>query len=398
MHASSLIHARFPFAVAGIAYGALTGSYAESRKKQTWTRRSALQFHARRVGNAGGETKRETLVTLRSFRLFVLLLLAAGPGLASAQLPVRAGYFPNISHSQALVGRQQGDFERSLGPGFRVQWKQFNAGPSVIEAIFAGALDIAYIGPSPTLNGYIQSRGEALRIVAGASSGGASLVVREGAGIQKASDFHGKRVASPQLGNTQDVALRSWLHSQGLATTDKGGDVQVLPLANPDQLTLFLKGQLDAAWAPEPWVTRLIHEGHGRLFIDERQLWPNGQFVTAQIIVRTEFLRQHPEVVRQWLRTHIQVTEWINAHPAEAKRLINAEIQKDTGKSLPAFELDEAFGRLTPTWDPQRASLNASAMASVQAGLLHRLPELSGMYDLTLLNQVLAEEKKKVIP
>jgi NitT/TauT family transport system substrate-binding protein len=329
---------------------------------------------------------------------FVIALLLASAGVARGQLPVRVGYFPNISHAQALVGRSQGAFERSLGPGFRVEWRQFNAGPSVIEAIFAGALDMAYIGPSPTLNGYIQSRGEALRVVAGASSGGASLVVREGAGIQKASDFHGKRVASPQLGNTQDVALRSWLHSQGLTATDKGGDVQVLPLANPDQLTLFLKGQLDAAWAPEPWATRLIHEGHGRLFLDERQLWPNGQFVSAHLIVRTEFLRRHPEVVKQWLRAHVEVTDWINAHPADAKRLLNAEIQKDTGKALPAAELDEAFARLTPTWNPLRASLAASALASVQNGQLRRLPDLSALYDLTLLNQVLAEKKKKVIP
>ena len=199
---------------------------------------------------------------LKHIRFVVLLLAVAPISMINAQVEVRAGFFPNISHPQALVGKAQGTFERSLGPGFRVEWKQFNAGPSVIEAIFAGALDLAYIGPSPTLNGYIQSHGDALRVVGGACSGGASLVVREGAGIAKASDFHGKRVASPQLGNTQDVALRAWLHSQGLATTDKGGDVQVLPLANPDQLTLFLKGELDAAWAPEPWATRLIDEGH----------------------------------------------------------------------------------------------------------------------------------------
>jgi NitT/TauT family transport system substrate-binding protein len=335
--------------------------------------------------------------TLNRPWLASLLLAIAFTGAVQAQLPVRAGYFPNISHPQALVGKEQGAFERSLGPGFRVEWKQFNAGPSVIEAIFAGALDLSYIGPSPTLNGYIQSHGDALRVVAGACSGGASLVVREGANIHKASDFHGKRVASPQLGNTQDVALRAWLHSQGLATVDKGGDVQVLPLANPDQLTLFLKGEIDAAWAPEPWATRLIDEGHGRLFLDERTLWPNGQFVTAHLIVRTEFLRQHPEVVRQWLRTHVEVTDWINAHPDEAKRELNNEIQKDTGKALPPAELSEAFSRLTPTWDPLRGTLATSAQSSVEAGFLHKLPDLSGLYDLTLLNQVLAEKKKKVI-
>ena len=267
----------------------------------------------------------------------------------------------------------------------------------MIEAIFAGALDLSYIGPSPALNGYIQSHGEALRVVAGACSGGASLVVREGANIHKVSDFHGKRIASPQLGNTQDVALRAWLHSQGLATADKGGDVQVLPLANPDQLTLFLKGEIDAAWAPEPWATRLIDEGHGQLFLDERTLWPKGQFATAIVIVRTEFLHQHPEVVRQWLRTHVELTDWIKAHPDEAKREINNEIQKGTGKALPPVELSEAFSRLAPTWDPLRGTLAASAQSSVDAGFLHKLPDLSGLYDLTLLNQVLAEKKKKAI-
>ena len=329
--------------------------------------------------------------------LAILLLVVISAGTMQAQLPVRVGYFPNISHPQALVGKAQGAFERSLSPGYRVEWKQFNAGPSVIEAIFAGALDLAYIGPSPTLNGYIQSHGDALRVVAGACSGGAALVVREGANIHKVSDFHGKRIASPQLGNTQDVALRSWLHSQGLATVDKGGDVQVLPLANPDQLTLFLKGEIDAAWAPEPWATRLIDEGHGRLFLDERKLWPNGQFVTALLIVRTDFLHQHPEVVRQWLRTHVELTDWIKAHPDEAKREMNNEIQKDTGKALPPAEMNEAFSRLTPTWDPLRSTLAASAQASVAAGVLHKLPDLSGLYDLTLLNQVLTEKKKKVI-
>jgi len=334
---------------------------------------------------------------VKLFRSVSLLMVSAVAMTACAQLPVRVGYFPNISHSQALVGRSQGAFERSLGPGFRVEWKQFNAGPSVIEAIFAGALDLAYIGPSPSLNGSIQSHGEALRVIAGACSGGASLVVREGAGIQKAADFRGKRIASPQLGNTQDVALRSWIHAQGLVTTDKGGDVQILPLANPDQLTLFLKGQLDGAWAPEPWATRLIHEGHGRLFLDERQLWPQGQFVSTQLIVRTEFLRQHPDVVRQWLRAHVELTDWINAHPSETKQLLNAEIQKDTGKSFPVTELDEAYARLTPTWDPLRASLAHSAQASVQAGLLRRMPDLSKFYDLSILNQVLSEKKKKGI-
>jgi NitT/TauT family transport system substrate-binding protein len=313
-------------------------------------------------------------------------------------LTLRAGYFPNVTHAQALVGRATGKFEKTLGPGVHVDWKEFNAGPSVSEAIFAGALDLAYIGPTPTIAGYTRSRGEALRVIAGAMSGGAALVVRPGAGIQKPEDFRGKKVASPQLGNTQDVALRSWLLSHGLKPSEKGGDVQIVPIANPDQLTLFAKGELDAAWAPEPWVARLIQEGGARLFVDERDLWPNHQFVTAHLIVRTSFLREHPDLVKNWLRAHVELTQWINANPAEAKQVLNQQIKKDTGKLLPLKVLDEAFSRLQPTYDPIRTSLLKSVQQSYDAGFLGReRPDISGLYELSLLNQVLREKKASPI-
>jgi NitT/TauT family transport system substrate-binding protein len=316
---------------------------------------------------------------------------------ASTQAVIRVGYFPNISHPQALVGQAQNAFQKSLGPNVQVEWHPFNAGPAAIEALYAGVIDLTYIGPSPTINGYVQSHGAALRVIAGACSGGAGLVVRDGAGINTSADFHGKRVASPQLGNTQDVALRAWLHSQGLKTIDKGGDVQVEPLPNPDQLTLFQRNSLDAAWAPEPWATRLIQEGHGRLFLDERTLWPDGEFVSAHLIVRTQYLQQHPFLVKAFLRTHVELTDWINAHPDEAKALINQQIKKDTGKALAPAVIDEAWSRLTPTYDPLRASLIHSAQESFDAGSIKSLPDLSNLYDLTLLNQVLAEMKKKAI-
>ncbi len=257
---------------------------------------------------------------------------------------------------------------------------------------------MTYIGPNPAISGYVRSNGEALRIVAGATSGGAALVVRNDSGIQKAEDFHGKKVASPQMGNTQDVALRAWLKANGLKTTDKGGDVQVIPLANPDQLTLFVKKELDAAWAPEPWATRLIKEGNGRLFLDERTLWPNGQFITAHLIVRTQFLKEHPDLVKNWIRAHVELTEWISGHLPEAKKLLNQQIQKETGKALPDAVLEEAFGRLQVTYDPLRASLMNAARSAFDAGFLGRqMPDLSSLYDLSLLNQVLAEKGKKAI-
>jgi NitT/TauT family transport system substrate-binding protein len=335
-------------------------------------------------------------MTRRLFPGIFLLLL--GGLLAPAQTVVRVGAFPNVTHPQAMVGKGSGWFAKAMGSKVKIEWKSFNAGPSAIEALFAGAIDMTYIGPNPAISGYVRSNGEALRIVAGATSGGAALVVRNDSGIQKPEDFHGKKVASPQMGNTQDVALRAWLKSHGMRSADKGGDVQVIPLANPDQLTLFVKKELDAAWAPEPWATRLIKEGNGRLFLDERTLWPNGQFITAHLIVRTQFLKEHPELVKDWIRAHVELTDWINGHIPEAKKLLNQQIAKETGKALPDAVLDESFGRLQVTYDPLRSSLMNAAKSAFDAGFLgHDMPDLSSLYDLSLLNQVLAEKGKKTI-
>src|SRR6201993_104208 len=333
-------------------------------------------------------------------------LLAAGAlavflsvfAFGQSAITVRVGAFPNITHPQAMIGKPNGAFEKALGTNVKIEWKTFNAGPSAIEALFAGAIDMTYIGPNPTISGYVRSNGEALRVIAGASSGGAALVVRNDSGIQQPADFHGKKVASPQLGNTQDVALRAWLKANGLKTTDKGGDVQIVPLANPDQLTLFLKKDLDAAWAPEPWATRLIREGNGHVFLDERTLWPNGQFVCANLIVSTKFLKEHPDLVKNWLRAHVELTEWINGHLPAAKKILNQQIQKETGKALPDVVLDEAFGRVQVTYDPLRYSLLSAAKSAYDAGFLGRqMPDLSGLYDLSLLNLVLSEKGKRAI-
>lgn len=317
---------------------------------------------------------------------------------AHSQITIRVGAFPNITHAQAMVGKANGWFENAMGSQVKVQWTSFNAGPSAIEALFAGAIDMTYVGPNPAINGYVRSNGEALRVVAGAASGGASLIVRNDAGINKPEDFRGKRVASPQFGNTQDVALRNWLKQHGMKTTDKGGDVQVIPMANPDQLTLFLKKDLDAAWAPEPWATRLIHEGTGHLFVDERTLWPNGQFVIGLLVVSTKFLGAHPELVKRWITAHIELTDWISAHPNEAKKLLNVQIQHETGKALPAAVLDEAFSRMQVTYDPLHSALNAAAQQAFDDGFLGRqMPDLSHLYDLRLLNEVLAEKKRRTL-
>jgi NitT/TauT family transport system substrate-binding protein len=302
---------------------------------------------------------------------------------------IRVGYFPNLTHAQALVGLSRGDFATALGPGVKIETTVFNAGPSVIEALFAKRIDLAYVGPNPAINGYVQSQGKALRIVAGAMSGGASLVVRNDAAITSPADLDGKRIASPQLGNTQDVALRAFLAKHGLKPRENGGTVEIIPTPNAQIIDLIRTRQLDGAWLPEPWASRLIVEGGCRVLVDERDLWPNGDFVTAQIIVRTEYLEAHPEVVRAWLNAHVLVTVWVAGHPEEAKQIVNAEIKKLTGTLVSKQVLDAAWSRMRPTYDPIEPSLIQCANAAYAAGFLRDRPDLNGIYDLSLLRDVI---------
>jgi sulfonate transport system substrate-binding protein len=305
---------------------------------------------------------------------------------------MRVGYFPNITHSQALVGVARGDFQKVLGSDVTLDVKIFNAGPSVIEALFAGQIDLSYIGPNPAINGYVQSKGEALRVIAGATSGGAAFVVRPDANIAKPEDLAGKKLASPQLGNTQDVALRAYLAEHGLKLAEKGGNVQVTPTDNPQILDLFRQKQIDGAWVPEPWASRLMVDGGGKLFLDERDLWPGGDFVTANIIVSTKFLKEHPDLVKAWLRAHVEVTQWELANPDQAKQISNDEIKRLTGKALAKEVIDGAWSRMRITYDPISVSLFKSADAAYTAGFLKEKPNLSGIYDLKLLNEVLKEK------
>jgi NitT/TauT family transport system substrate-binding protein len=315
---------------------------------------------------------------------------ASGGG-AAEEVTLRLGYFPNITHAQPLVGLERGTYVEELGSNVTLETKTFNAGPSAIEALFAGAIDATYIGPNPAINGYVQSEGKDLRIIAGATSGGALLIVRPDANINTPADFANKKVATPQLGNTQDVALRAWLQENGLKDRDHGGNVQVIPTANADTLNLFQRGEIDAAWVPEPWGTRLVQEAGGRVFLDERDLWPDGDFVVAHLIVRTKFLEEHPDVVEDLLRAHVQTTEWINANAEEAKRLVNAGIEKVTNAPLPDAVINAAWENQTVTNDPIASSLRKSADDAFALGYLEDEPDLSDIYVLEPLNKVLAE-------
>jgi NitT/TauT family transport system substrate-binding protein len=308
----------------------------------------------------------------------------------AAPVAVRLGFFPNITHSQALIGLARGDFAEALGFAYTVQPIQFNAGPSAIEALFAGQIDLAYIGPNPAANGFVRSQGEALRVIAGATSGGAGLVGRPGTMLAATLDLSGAKIATPQLGNTQDIALRAYLLDNGLQSAEKGGTVQVLPVENPQILDLFRLGQIDGAWVPEPWASRLVVEGGGTLLIDERDLWPDGQFATAVVIVATPFLEAHPQAVRAWLEAHVAITLWERDNAAEAQSLVNGEIERFTGKALPPEVLRQAWSRLEPTYDPLAATIQTSAQHAYEVGYLTEAPHLTGLVDLTLLNEVLA--------
>lgn len=306
---------------------------------------------------------------------------------------LRLGYFPNINHAQAVLGIGNGDFQKALGPNIELKPFVFNAGPTAIQALFGKQLDALYVGPNPSINGYVISGGKDLKIVAGAASGGAVFVVRNDSGIESPKDFAGKNFASPQLGNTQDVALRKYLLDNGYQTKEHGGNVQVTPAANADILTLLLKKEVDGAWVPEPWGERFIKEANSHLFKDERGLWPDGKFVTANIVVRSDYLKDNPDVIEKLLGAHINETQWINTHKDEALAKFNSELKRLTTQTIPADALKQSLTRLELTWDPITSSLYKSAENAFDIGFLGKTkPNLVGIYDLTLLNKVLKEK------
>jgi NitT/TauT family transport system substrate-binding protein len=321
---------------------------------------------------------------------------AGGAATTSGEkVTLRLGYFPNITHATALVGIQKGIFADKLGPNVTLKTSSYNAGPAAIEALFGDAVDATYVGPNPAINGYAQSKGEALRIISGATSGGAALVVKPE--IKSAADLKGKTLATPQLGNTQDVALRTWLKSSGLKTdTSGGGDVSIKPQDNSTTLTAFKQNQLQGAWVPEPWATRLVQEGGGKVLVDERTLWPQGQFVTTQLIVSTKFLNAHPDAVKRLLEGQVAASDYVNKNPADAQKAANDAIQAVTQTRLSDAVVAAAWKNMTFTNDPVASSLATSAQNAENLGLLDKA-DLSGIYDLDPLNQVLAENGQQAV-
>ncbi len=307
-------------------------------------------------------------------------------GTPAAEL--RLGYFPNVTHATALYGDATGTFAEALGDT-RLTTQQFSAGPSAVEALFGGALDATYIGPNPAINAFVQSRAEggAIRIVAGATSGGASLVVRPG--IDSVEDLRGTRIASPQTGGTQDIALRSYLAENGYEVAANGaGEVTVVAQENAVTLAAFSAGEVDGAWLPEPWASRLVLEAGAQVLVDEKDLWPGGEFVTTHLVVRTDYLREHPQTVQALIEGSVAANEAIAADPEAAKAVVGKALGELTGTPLPPAVLDRAFAGLSTTDDPVAASLATSAEHAFATGLVPEA-ELQGIYDLTLLREVL---------
>ncbi|WP_159802331.1 ABC transporter substrate-binding protein [Arthrobacter zhaoguopingii] len=313
---------------------------------------------------------------------------AADPGGQDRPEEIRLGYFPNLTHAPALVAEAEGLYDEHLD-GVDLRTQTFSAGPEAIEALFSGAIDMTVIGPNPTINGFTQSQGKALKVLAGVASGGAGLVVRPG--IDSAEDLEGATLATPQLGNTQDVALRTWLEGEGLtADTEGGGDVSIKPQENSAALQSFVAGNIDGAWVPEPWLTRLIEEGDGRLLVDEGELWPDGRFVVANLVVRTEFLEEHPDTVQAVLEGHLDALAFMEEDPEGAQKIFNDKIEELTGQRVKDEYLEAAWGNVEFTFDPLPETLVTGAGHAVSVGLLEKV-ELEGLYALDPLNTVLED-------
>lgn len=325
--------------------------------------------------------------SLLLFALAGLAMLGAGckrdQPASGAHAPLRLGFFPNITHAQALVGNAEDTFSSQPGVG-RLEVKQFNAGPAAMEALVAGSLDVSYVGSGPAINTFLKA-GRELRIIAGAVNGGAVLVVKS---AKSAAELKGKKLASPQLGNTQDISLRYWLKQQGLATNLQGtGDVQIVPLSNPDILGQFLNGGIEGAWVPEPWGARMVAEGGGHILVDERDLWPDKRFPTTVIVTTRKVLETQRPRIAALLRAHVQLTERWKDDPASFSTAVNAAFGRLTHKPMPGPIVKDAFSRLEPSLDPVPSALATAAQHAKELGFTTDA-DITGLVDLSVLNEV----------
>jgi NitT/TauT family transport system substrate-binding protein len=323
---------------------------------------------------------------VKKLRLILLYLTAtvvvmlSAPPLRAQTITLRFGHFPNITHMQALVAhnlsrQSKGWFEQRLGGDAKVEWYVYNAGPSVMEAFFTKSIDLTYVGPNPAINAYAKSRGDEVRIVAGAAEGGSALVIQGDSLLKTAADFRGKKIATPQLGNTQDVAARAWLAAGGLTIRQTGGDAQVLPTANPDQLLLFKQRLLDGVWTVEPWISRLELEAGGKVLVDDSAA------ITTVLATRADFLVNQREIVKKIVAAHVELTEWIKNNPAEAQRLAREELFAETRTDVSADLIARSFGRIRFTSAISSQVLNAAVTSAQSVGFLRGAPDLARLVE-----------------
>ena len=300
---------------------------------------------------------------------------------------IRVAFFPSIGHIIPIVGLEEKIFEKGIGEEKQIETKLFDSGPQVIESIFSGSIDVAYVGPGPIINGFLKSDGKDIKILSGAASGGASFIIQPNSGLESLENFDGKRIASPQISNSQDVSLRYYLESHGLKSVEKGGTVFVLNISNPDIYTLFAKGDIDGAWVPEPWATILVQELDGIRLFNEEKLWPNEEFASVLLIVRTKYLENNPETVQKWVESHEKTVTWINSNPNKSKSLFSNFLMDYMGKSLPTKIIDESFSNITITSDPIKNSVIIFAERADSLGYLGRDGyNLDGIFYNAVLN------------
>ena len=315
----------------------------------------------------------------------IILLSVLGIALSSTDTSnenkVRIAYFPNIGHAIPIVGIEKGFFETSVGNMTQIETRVFDSGPQAIESLFANSVDLAYVGPGPAINGFLNSENQNVKILAGAASGGASFIVHPDSEINFASDFAGKKIAAPQIGNTQDVSLRHYLSENKLKTADKGGSVIVYNIPNPDIYTLFVKGELDGAWVAEPWATILETELNGKRLFHEEELWPNNEFASVLLIGNANFVENNPEIITSLLISHHNTASWINQNPTETRIIFNDFLNSHLGQSLSDDVVDIALSNLVITDDPLPDSVHSFAEKADSLGYLGRNGyDLSGIF------------------
>jgi NitT/TauT family transport system substrate-binding protein len=308
------------------------------------------------------------------------LLFSTGRMSAADNLTVRFGHFPNVTHAQGLIAhafsRQgKGWFEQRLGPGVKVEWYTYNAGPSAMEALFAGSLDVTYVGTGPALTAHLKAKGTEIRVISGAANGGAALVTKNDS-IKKPEDFRGKRVATPQMGNTQDIACRAWLKEHGFRITQTGGDVLVVPTSNPDQLAALVSGNVDAVWTVEPWVTRLEKEASGKVFLED------DKSITTWLVSSVKFLKEHPDLAKKIASANKELTQWINSHPAEAGKMIVDELKAETKTAVSPDTVNRSLKRIKLTTDVSAALVQKAVQEGQSTGFLKGSTDTSRLLEL----------------